>query len=87
MRYIYSMFSSATTIPITMYAPKVIKDVGVGKCGKELGESLIQPSRLVAIIGGLILFGFVAIGKQFIIILYGKDYIESWVISILIMIK
>lgn len=84
--YIYSMFSSSTTIPISIYAPQIIREVGKGIKGKELAQKLIQPSRLIVIIGGLILFGFVAVGKQFITILYGADFIDAWLIAIIIMI-
>lgn len=84
--YIYSMFSSATTIPITMYSPQVIKEVGIGKKGKELAEALVQPCRLIVMIGGLLLFGFITVGKQFILMMYGSQYIEVWFLAILLMI-
>ena len=84
--YIYSIFSTATTIPITIYSPQIIREVALGKQKKELVDILIQPSRLIVIIGGLLLFGFIAVGKQFIIIMYGKEYIKAWIISMIIMI-
>ena len=84
--FIYSMFSTATTIPISLFGPKIIKDVEKGKHGRELADTLIQPSRLIVIIGGLILFGFISSGRQFIYLLYGKGYFKAYVAAILIMI-
>ena len=84
--YIYSVFSSLTTIPISMYAPEVAKNVTRGLCGEELEDTLIKPSRLITLIGGTVLFGFIAVGKQFITIMYGRDYLISWWIAVLIMI-
>lgn len=84
--YIYSMFSSLTTIPIALYAPKIMKDVSIGLRKKELTDTLIQPSRLIVLIGGTVLFGFISVGRQFIEIVYGKAYLQAWVIALLIMI-
>ena len=84
--YIYSIFSSLTTIPISMYAPEVARNYTNGLRKKELTNSLIKPSRLIVLIGGTVLFGFIAVGKQFICLLYGNDYIYAWYIAIVIMI-
>lgn len=83
--YIYSAFAQLTTVPITMYAPQIIKDVSSGTKGKALVDTLIHPSRLIVLIGGSILFGFIAVGKQFITILYGNEYLSVWQITIIIM--
>lgn len=84
--YIYSIFSSLTTIPISMYAPEVARNYTNGLRKKELTNSLVEPSRLIVLIGGTVLFGFIAVGKQFICLLYGYDYINAWYIAIVIMI-
>lgn len=85
-QYIYSIFSSVTTIPITMYLPQVAKDLGKGLQGKELTDTLIQPCRLICLVGGTILFGFFAVGEQFIIIIYGNAYKAAWIYALIIMI-
>lgn len=84
--YIYNVFSSLTTIPISMYAPQVIKGVGGGLEEKELADTLIKPSRLIVLIGGSVLFGFIAAGRQFISIVYGESYVTAWLIALVIMI-
>ena len=84
--FVYTTFSSLTTIPISMYMPKIAADMREGKQGAELTKSLIQPCRLIFLIGGLVLFGFITIGRQFISIVYGNDYREVWIIAVVIMI-
>lgn len=84
--FIYSVFSQLTTVPIAMYAPQTIKNVAAGFEGKKLIDTLIQPSQLIVLLGGCILFGFVAVGRQFISIVYGSEYIQAWAIAIIIMV-
>ena len=84
--YIYNVFSSLTTIPISMYAPQVIKGVGCGLEKKELADTLIRPSRLIVLIGGNVLFGYIAAGRQFISIVYGDSYGTAWLIALVIMV-
>ncbi len=84
--YIFTMFSSITTKPITMYMPQVADNIKKGLRGKELTGTLVQSGRLVAIIGGMILFGFAVVGKQFIEIVYGEVYTDAWMISLVLLI-
>lgn len=83
--FIYTTFSSLTTIPISMYMPKVAADMRDGKQGAELTETLVQPCRLIFLIGGLVLFGFITIGKPFVSIVYGDEYMEAWIIAVVVM--
>ena len=83
--YIYSMFSSLTTIPITMFAPSVAQRVGKGDRGPQLMDCLVGPCRLTALIGGLILFGFAAVGRPFVTLMYGQAYLQAWPIAIILM--
>ena len=84
--YIYSVYSAMMTIPISMYTPEVTKNVVEGKEGKELTKTLVAPSRLLAFIGGAILFGFVGFGRQFISMFYGDSYLLAWTIGLIIMV-
>ncbi|MBR6514782.1 MAG: oligosaccharide flippase family protein [Clostridia bacterium] len=85
-QYIYQVFSSVTTTPISMYLPKVAKDITSGYEGKQLTDSLVQPCRLVVLLGGMIVGGFFAVGKQFIMLVYGTDKQEAWLYALIIMI-
>ena len=84
-QYVYSIFSSLTTVPITMYLPQAAKDICAGKKGESLTDTLIEPCRLVVFIGGAILFGFFAVGRQFIEIVYGENYVAAWIYALIIM--
>ena len=84
--YIYMIFSSLSTIPISMYAPQVSMDMSRGIQKQELMKKLISPCRLTAMIGGTVLFGFIAAGKPFINLLYGKENQAAWLIAIILMI-
>lgn len=85
-QYIYSVFSSITTVPISMYMPEVARNITSGKKGKELTEALIRPCRLVVICGGMIMFGFIAVGRQFISIFYGEQYLPAWIYALIIIV-
>ena len=83
--YIYTMFSSVTTKPITMYMPQVADNMRKGLRGKELTQTLVFPGRLVALIGGTIMFGFAVVGRQFIEIIYGAAYSKAWLIALILL--
>lgn len=83
--YIYSIFSSITIVPLTMYAPQVIRDVAAGAAGKQLTKKLVAPCRLTVIVGGTIMFGFIAAGKPFVSIVYGEKYLSAWLLAVILM--
>lgn len=84
--YIFSLFSTSTTIPISMYLPGVAKQIQSGISGKDLLVYLVQPCRLVVLVGGTILFGFFVLGQDFITLFYGQDMCQAWTIAIIIMV-
>jgi O-antigen/teichoic acid export membrane protein len=83
--YIFSIFSSLTTIPVSMYAPAVTRKVGQGLQGKQLAGELVASCRLTTLIGGLVFFGFVAVGRQFVNLMYGQAYLQAWYIAVILM--
>lgn len=85
-QYIYSVFSSITTIPISMYLPQTAKDIASGKQGLALTDTFVQPCRLVTLLGGSVMFGFIAVGRQFTSVLYGEDKIAAWLYALIIII-
>lgn len=85
-QYIYSIFSAITTIPISMYLPQIAAEIGDDYNGKRITRTLLSPARLICILGGTVLFGFFACGKQFISIVYGDNKVEAWLYSLIIMI-
>lgn len=83
--FVFNVFSSITTIPVSMYGPQIIKAVGEKTDRKSLADIMIAPSRIVVLMGGSIVFGFVAAGRQFVEIAYGKEYTLAWIIGIILM--
>lgn len=84
--FIYNTFSSLTTIPISLYGPQIVKNVAVDMPPNKLTDTLIQPSRLIALTGGTIVFGFIAFGKQFVSLFYGDSYTDAWLYAVILMI-
>lgn len=84
-QYIFSVFSSLSTIPITMYMPQVAKSMSEGLEGKELTKTLVKPSRLIAFVGGMICGGFFAVGQPFIELVYGAGKAEAWMYALMLM--
>ena len=82
--YVFSIFSSLSTIPISMYSPQVTRSVISGLERLDLTKSLVQPCRLMVLISGSVLFGFIACGKQFINIVYGQEYALTWIMAIML---
>lgn len=80
--YIFGVFSSLTTVTISMYGPEIVQK---HTKGETLLPQLVQPCRLTAVVGGMILFGFLAAGQQFICVFYGEGYGQAWLIALLLM--
>lgn len=83
---IFSMFSSIACLPMGMYMPAVAKDMRRGLRGQALTETMVQPCRLNTLITGLIVTGFAIVGRQFITILYGKEFLEAWSCAMFVLI-
>ncbi len=81
---LFTMFSSIATLPVSMFMPQIAGNMRKGLRGRELTESLVQPCRLNIIISGIVAFGFFSVGKFFIGIVYGKEFMISWVYAIVV---
>ena len=86
--FVYSVFSSICTVPVTMYAPQTAKAIKAGQAIGDVTKDLATAAKLTALIGGSILFGFIAAGRPFVALLYGASYLKQnvWLISIIIMV-
>jgi len=84
--YIFITFSSLTSLPNTMYMPEIAKNMRSGVRGNKLTETLVQPCRLVVVIGGMLVGGFIAVGRPFIMFMYGYEYMQAWLIAVVIMV-
>lgn len=83
---IYSMFSTIACLPMGMYMPAVAKNMKQGLSGQALTETLLQPCRLNILITGLIVSGFAIVGRQFVVILYGDEFLKAWNCAMVVLI-
>lgn len=82
--YVFSIFSSLSVIPVSIYVPQVTRDVVSGLEGLALTKTLVQPCRMNVLVSGTVLFGFFACGRQFISIVYGEEYLLAWLLAIIL---
>ncbi|MBU3191223.1 oligosaccharide flippase family protein [Clostridium bowmanii] len=78
-------FSSFTVVISSFLLPKVFKMVAENKSNKEITDLFIKVARIQLQIVGLIIIGFILIGKQFVIKWAGTDYDKAYVIALMIM--
>lgn len=83
--YVFSVFSSLTSVPITMFAPQIIGEVGAHGLQARLHEKILQATKIVTLIGGSVFFGFITVGRPFIEIVYGEQYLSAWLIAVILM--
>ena len=79
------MFSSLGTLPNALFIPTIAKHVKTNISGEGLTSVLVAPCRLNSLITGFIGFGYFLIGRQFISVVYGSDYVEAWLYSLIIL--
>lgn len=85
-QYIYTMFSSLTTLPIALFMPQVARDIEKGASGRVLVDSLIPVCRMVALLGGTVLGGFLAVGKPFLALVYGPEKTDAWLYALILLV-
>ena len=79
LQSMYMMFSTAIS---SLFLPKVTGMVALNKDPKEISDLFIKIGRIQNIIIGLILFGFITFGKQFIELWAGPNYSDSYYITL-----
>ena len=81
--HMYMMFSTAVN---SVFLPKVTGMVAKSNNDVEISNIFIKVGRIQYIIMGLILFGFIAFGHQFIALWAGENYDEAYWITLLLFI-
>ncbi len=84
--YVFTMFASVGTIPVSMYMPEISRNMSKKLTPGELTETLIAPCRLTVLICGSLLCGFFAVGRQFVTLLYGAEKIDAWLYALIIIV-
>lgn len=78
-------FSQLSTAVSSVFAPKVNMLVAKENDNKTLTELMTRIGRIQFYITSLIIIGFIAVGKQFIMIWAGEGYEDSYIIAILLL--
>ena len=86
VQYIFTMFSSIATIPVSMFFFEFSKNMAKNMEREDFTDTLISPCRLTVMICGSILCGFFAIGKQFVSLLYGAGKTDAWLYAMIILV-
>ena len=80
-------FTSFSNVISGMFLPKLTKLVCNGDDKNLIMNMLVKVSRLQFYIASFVIIGFALIGKQFIIIWAGEQYINSYYIALVIMVS
>jgi len=90
---VYSVGHQFSTIMISLshvvpniFMPRANKMVLSGKGERELTDFTIQTGRVQAYLVALFCFGFIAFGKQFLMLYVGSGYDEAYWVAVIIMI-
>lgn len=86
VQYVFSVVATVGTLPLSMFMPEVSKNVSKNLEPRELTETLIKPCRLTVVICGSILFGFFAVGQQFITLVFGAEKTAAWLYALIIIV-
>lgn len=82
---IYWNYMPLSTAIQGVFFPVVTKRIAEGANDEELSNYFIKIGRIQFLVLGCVLNGFVLIGKEFVIILAGKNYIDAYWICLIIM--
>lgn len=80
LEYMYMQFSTAIA---NVFLPKVTRMVTINNNAKEISDLFIKTGRIQNIIMSLVLFGFLAFGKQFVVLWAGMEYADAYIIALL----
>ncbi len=80
LQHMYMQFSTAIA---SVFLPKVTKLVALNDNNKEISDLFIRTGRIQNIIMSLLLFGFIAFGRQFITLWAGNNYSDAFIMTLL----
>lgn len=85
-QFFFSIFATIMTIPVSMYLPEMARVLSNHPSGDQLTQKLIEPGRIEAMIGGLLLGGIFAVGKPFIALFFGAPKVAAWKYALIVLI-
>ena len=81
-----TMYFSFSTAISSVFLPKISKMEAKHASDEDFSEIFLKTGRIQYLVMALILSGFILFGKQFIIILFGNAYEDSYIIACILMI-
>jgi len=79
----YGAFSTAIS---GVFLPRATKMTVANATGEQLTEMMLRIGRISFLVLLPVLGGFILFGKQFILLWVGKNYIDAWLVALIIMI-
>ena len=83
LKYLFTSFSTALN---SVLLPKIMALNTKDERDKEISDLFIRVGRLQYFVMSFILVGFIIFGKEFIILWGGRDYVDTYYISMIIMV-
>ena len=83
---LFMIFAMISTVAVGIYLPSITKSIVGGANKEELTEILIKPNRFQALVSGTILFGFILVGKDFLYLWLGHEYLDAYTICLILMV-
>lgn len=83
---IFTTFTSFVTVVANMYGPSATKLVANGANGDELTRFSIKPARVQSILALLVIVGFALVGRDFIFLWLGDEFIDVYKITLILII-
>lgn len=83
---IFGIFNSLASVISGVYLPHITRIIQNRREDEDTSDLIIGPGRVQFMLMGLVLVGFVFVGKDFINLWMGSNYLEAWVITLIIMV-
>lgn len=83
---VFSTYNSIVSVMASFFLPKATRLVTRNASGEELTDFVINPGRYQAMIAVAVVAGFAVLGKNFITIWIGKQYIDAYYIILMLII-
>lgn len=83
---VYNAYNSIISVIASFFLPKATRLVTSNASGEELTDFVIKPGRYQAMIAVAIVSGFVVLGKNFITIWIGRQYLDAYYIVLMLLI-
>ena len=83
---VYGTYNSIVSVMSSFFLPKATRLVTNNATGEELTDFVIKPGRYQAMVAVAVVAGFAVLGKNFIIIWIGEQYIDAYYIILMLMI-